>query len=203
MRFRRFSEEPMSQEEIDKLERESREMPPPSALFTRSQGGTVLTYVDSTYVIKRLNTVFGVGGWSSEITDEKLLYETEVDGKWKCSYKTTVTLFLSCGIEHSDIGVGHGTSKDRGKALEGAILEAPTDALKRAARKLGESFGLALYSELDRTQIFLEAIEAVKDLGSYDKIRATLTNLKPSFNDGQYMTLATALSSKKKELKLI
>lgn len=193
-------EKELTAEQRDLIEKETRVLPPPEALFVRQQGPITLTYLDSTHVIKRLNTIFGVAGWSHSVDDEKLLYETETDGKWKCSYKCTVTIYTSFGISHTDLGVGHGISKDRGKALEGAILEAPTDAMKRAARYFGESLGLALYSELDRTEIFLQSIAAVTDIAGFNKIRDTLSKLKASFNDSQYVVLAHSLAEKKKGL---
>lgn len=50
---------------------------PASAHKTKSIGGANLTYVDGEMVVSRLNEVLGVGGWSFEVKDIKVL-EDEV-----------------------------------------------------------------------------------------------------------------------------
>jgi len=49
-----------------------------------------------------------------------------------------------------DHGAGHGIDRDKGLALESAIKEACTDALKRCAKSYGNVLGLALYDREQR-----------------------------------------------------
>lgn len=193
----------LTPEQKEFISQECTKLPPHEALFTRQQAGITLTYLDSVHLIKQMNRIFGVEGWSHNISDEKLMFETEgADGKWRCAYKVTVCVNTDFGVYHEDIGLGSGVAKDRAQALKAAVLEAPTDALKRAVRFFGESLGLALYSEGDRTAIFVASIQAVTDAASLANIRETLGKFKTSFSDDQYIKLASVLADKKKELGL-
>ena len=129
----------------DKLDR--------SLVRSRSQAGRSLSYLEGHYVIRRLNTIFGPGGWSyrcmtREVYRERLEDETK-SGKvwrWHVSYSSTCVLTIGdCRIE--DVGHGHGIDKDCGLAIESAEKEAATDSLKRCAKSLGDSLGLALYDK--------------------------------------------------------
>lgn len=45
------------------------------------------------------------------------------------------------------VGVGNGKPENAGDVIESAVKEAETDALKRALRSFGNTFGLALYDK--------------------------------------------------------
>lgn len=145
-------------EEINQLLKELDAPIPRSAVSTREGGGgKKLNYLTGFYVIDRLNKTLGQGNWSYEIKDLRLVregtikrYDTEV---FSCNYVCSLTLYGAVGhtnFSFNDVGYGDGTDKvDPGKAHELAVKEAVTDALKRCARNLGMSLGLALY---DKTQ---------------------------------------------------
>lgn len=125
----------------------------------KAPNGKDLSYADQHYVQTRLNDVFGVTGWADSIIYNKCVAEEqeEINGKirWYVSYEAKVRIrVLSAGLGYSSMwhegtGNGHGFGARKGDAVESACKEAETDALKRAAKKFGPSFGLALY---DKTQ---------------------------------------------------
>lgn len=129
---------------------------PESAIETRSQAGVTLSYLTGWYVIDRLNQVFGHGNWSYDSTLTKV-WEGEVNGSYCVSYMAAIRLtvlfpskeaprYASGTVYYEDVGYGDGSNKSNpGKAHELAIKEAVTDGIKRCAKNLGMSFGLALY----------------------------------------------------------
>lgn len=131
---------------------------PKSAVSTRQGGGTkALSYLEGWFVIDRMNKIFGPDAWSYDVTELRCVHKGELDGKYgaifSASYSATVALFVQFpdGIQAkriTDVGFGNGTDKtDPGKPHELATKEAVTDALKRCAKSLGMSLGLALYDK--------------------------------------------------------
>lgn len=118
-------------------------------------GGKKLSYLAGHYVIDRMNKVFGHGNWSYD-SNVTLLHSGTVKG----NYGETHTVHYSARIllvvkypngeqaSYVDYGYGDGSDKNNvGKAHELAIKESITDGLKRCAKNLGMSMGLALYSK--------------------------------------------------------
>jgi hypothetical protein len=75
---------------------------------------------------------------------KEIAKEKDDKGRWCVSYETHVVLRAG-GVSKEDVGYGHGINRSLGKACESAGKESVTDGLKRAARTLGNSLGLALY----------------------------------------------------------
>jgi len=98
-------------------------------------------------VIRDLNTVFGHGNWSTELTREKEIMSTlNSEGCWNVGYLATVKLtLLSTGASHEDVGSGEATNENKLLAHDLAMKSAVTDAMKRSARHFGERLGNALY----------------------------------------------------------
>ena len=88
-----------------------------------------------------------IGGWSSQILNEKLIQsdKDERNGRWYVGYLATVRVTLLNGVSHEDVGSGEGINDSKIKAHEKALKSAITDAMKRAARHFGERLGNALY----------------------------------------------------------
>lgn len=107
-------------------------------------------YIEGWHAINELNRVFGFDGWSYEIALTRDAVEKGKDSKgneqWQAAYTCICTLTVA-GVTRQDVGFGSGFAKGIGDAIEGATKEAATDALKRAARTLGNIFGLALYDK--------------------------------------------------------
>lgn len=144
---------------------------PREAVSEREGGGrTKLSYLEGWYVIDRLNKVLGQGNWSYQTEEMRLVFSDEVNEKQVAHYVAKVTLEFSLpGQEQSqqrtyfsDYGYGDGSDKyNPGKAHELAVKEAVTDGLKRCAKNLGMSMGLALY---DKTQENVDDEESPKSV---------------------------------------
>lgn len=128
---------------------------PREAISTREAGnGRRLDYLSGYYVIDRLNKVLGPGNWAYE-ADSHLVHQGIVPSRsgdtHSVHYLSKVRLVVTIGgkpTEFRDYGYGDGTDKTNpGKAHELAVKESVTDGLKRCAKNLGMSFGLALYSK--------------------------------------------------------
>lgn len=134
---------------------------PTTAISTRKQGGASLSYLEGQYVIDVLNRIFGFGAWDHEIVEVKELYEEAVKTKggkdaWEVAYRATVRLRIRGEggqvCVHEDVGGDTTKLPSRGEAHENSIKGAVTDALKRAARCMGEQFGLSLYGDLSQVE---------------------------------------------------
>jgi len=117
-------------------------------------GGRKLSYLEGHYVIDRLNKVLGPGNWAYT-SDATLAHQGTIPGRsgetYSVHYITKVRLVVSIGdtsTEFTDYGYGDGSDRNNpGKAHELAIKESVTDGLKRCAKNLGMSMGLALYDK--------------------------------------------------------
>jgi DNA recombination protein Rad52 len=172
---------------------------PRSAVSSRQGGGGAsLSYLAGWYVIDRLNKVFGPLGWASQTTKLELVHSGEIDGKFgkTCSvhYIAQVRLVVKVGdvaTEHTCTGYGDGTDKQNiGKAHELAVKEAETDALKRAAKNLGMSMGLALY---DKDQ------ERVEDASTNNQPKVA----QPSAHKASPEAAPTSSTDRERNLKLV
>lgn len=139
-------------------------------------GGRSLSYLEGHYVINRLNEVLGQGNWEYDTEEMRLVYEGKITNNYgkqifTCHYVSKVRLAVfglndedvRYGRSFSDYGYGDGTDKSNpGKAHELAVKEAVTDAIKRCAKNLGMSMGLALYSK-DQENVTDEPVETNVD----------------------------------------
>lgn len=138
---------------------------PRDAVSSREQAGRSLSYLEGWYVIDRLNKVLGQGNWSYRITAMQCVFQGQVEQRsgpvHATSYLAQIELNVRVGsltnmtkVTFGEVGYGDGTDKTNpGKAHELGAKEAVTDGLKRAAKNLGMSMGLALY---DKTQEFVD-----------------------------------------------
>tara|TARA_R100001086_G_scaffold180400_8_gene100215 strand:- start:396 stop:1031 length:636 start_codon:yes stop_codon:yes gene_type:complete len=110
-------------------------------------------YVDGYHVICEANRIFGHGEWSYEITmmeqcSSRMAQDSKGGEQVRIGYRCTVRATV-CGATREGGAVGTGMAKPENEAdaHESAIKEAETDALKRALRSFGYTFGLALYDK--------------------------------------------------------
>jgi len=114
----------------------------PSRVAKRSGAGSrKLSYLESYDVIDHLNLIFGYDGWSDRVQEIAQVNEHV--------WRATVELIVEIGdrtVIHTDTGIGicKGASTEE---QEKAVKECVSDALKRAARKLGDQFGNCLYDK--------------------------------------------------------
>lgn len=105
-------------------------------------------YIEGWRVIDEANRIFGFDGWTRD-TVEMIETNRDLKGdKWHVGYRAKVRITAG-GIFRDGTGFGSGVSKQLGDAVESAVKEAETDAMKRALMTFGNPFGLALY---DKTQ---------------------------------------------------
>lgn len=103
-------------------------------------------YVDGHHVITEANRIFGFDGWSYDLDELRLTNSTTDGDKHRVGYLARVTVEIG-GVRRGDVGHGQGFGRSEGDAHDSAIKEATTDALKRALRTFGNTFGLALYDK--------------------------------------------------------
>jgi hypothetical protein len=103
--------------------------------------GKPAEYVSGHYVIDRLNKVFGHDGWTDT-------YEPPVVVQGDRPLVHVRGSLTAGGVTRWDTGVGV-AADGKVDSLETALKGAFTDCLKRNARKLGDSFGLALYEKVE------------------------------------------------------
>jgi DNA recombination protein Rad52 len=122
---------------------------PRDVISKRDAGnGRKLDYLETWYVIDRMNEVFGNMGWDSETVEMR-----EIPGQDKATYVAKVRITALVQVNEGNFlkvtkeGTGYGRDKSALNPHEMASKEAESDAFKRAAMKFGKSMGLALYSK--------------------------------------------------------
>ena len=139
------------------------------SIKTRDQAGRKLSYIEGWKAISEANRIFGFDGWNRETI---LLQETNRDlvdlkssrgdyQQWRIGYIAKVRITVGTVTrEGTGYGSGMGKPEALGDAVEGAIKEAETDAMKRALMTFGNPFGLALYDK-DQEEVEKEPSRAV------------------------------------------
>lgn len=146
----------MDSKTLEELKKQLDANIPDDAVSKRSQSGQSLSYLEGWYVIDRLNQVLGQGSWQYETEQLTKTHDTVFEKNGRSgravSYMATVRLTADIGertVSFSDVGAGKGIdySATGTDADESAAKEAVTDGLKRCAKNLGRSLGLALYDK--------------------------------------------------------
>lgn len=115
-------------------------------------------------VTAHLTRIFGFGGWDKDLLVDELVFEQErlrdgkPTGRWDVCYKATVRLTVKdehgnevCHFEDGSMGVAQ--NQTRGDAHDLARKSAISLSTKRAAKDLGDQFGLSLYNKGQMTAI--------------------------------------------------
>lgn len=138
----------------------------PKRVAKRQQAGRNLSYLEAWDVKAHLIRIFGFGGWSSEVLDADLVFESEKDGKWNVGYKVILALTIhgindedGCWATYTEAAIGSATLPQRGEAHDMAIKTAESDALKRAAINLGTQFGLSLYNDGSLNDVVIATLD--------------------------------------------
>jgi hypothetical protein len=114
-------------------------------------------------ITAHLNRVFGFGNWSKHVDNIELVFEREYakDGKTKYEvcYKALVTLIIRddrgeevCRYTDGSMGSSQGMP-NRADAHDLAYKSAISLSTKRAAKDMGDQFGLSLYNKGQMTGI--------------------------------------------------
>jgi DNA repair and recombination protein RAD52 len=145
---------------------------------TRKQAGTELSYIEGWWAIAEANRIFGFDGWHRETIELREIRPPELvkthGGKevhavgYMAKVRVTVGDPMS-GVVREGTGFGSGKMGDLGDAIESAIKEAETDAMKRALMTFGNPFGLALYDKERQDVTTVSSAEMKRHLGVMDQ----------------------------------
>lgn len=146
-----------------------------------------MEYIEGWFAEEEANRIFDFE-WSCEIIELKQNCEptTNRNDNFVVSFRCIVRVTAG-GVIHDGAGFGSGIAKDIHTAYEGAIKEAETDAEKRALKKFGYPFGLALYDK-SRANVGVELTEEEK------KAAAVRDNIKKNITALQSLTTPEAVS---------
>jgi DNA repair and recombination protein RAD52 len=144
---------------------------------TRSQAGQTLSYLEGYTAIEHANDIFGFGMWSGEVVSLTQTEAGTVEKNGKTQYRASYICVYRAQVKSplgddqvvfSDVGYGSGTSySSLGDAIESAVKEAVTDAMKRTLRNFGNQFGLALY---DKDQKNVERLPDIAQVNAAYKL---------------------------------
>ncbi|WP_373002016.1 Rad52/Rad22 family DNA repair protein [Sulfurimonas sp.] len=126
-----------------------------SRIKTIDKAGMSFKYLETYDVINVANTIFNYM-WDYTITRlEEVARETNQNSNHVITYSAIVKVKIYDAqrnfIEREDTGVGTGTAKTIGDAIDNASKSAVSDALKRTLRSAGGQFGNNLYSKTPNT----------------------------------------------------
>jgi len=157
----------------------------PKHVTQRTQSGRTLDYIEGWQAISEANRIFGFDGWDRETVELIEVRRDQVKDKygkdqWRVGYMAKVRVSVS-GVKREGTGFGSGAMGDLGEAIESAIKEAETDAMKRALMTFGNPFGLALYDKSKANVGFDEPANApakssasLKKEGAWEALKAEL-----------------------------
>ena len=124
----------------------------PSRVKSREKAGMTFKYLETYDVINIANRIFNYN-WEYHIKDlEQVASETNSNGNHVITYLAVVTVKIwdmhhKHFIEREDTGVGIGTAKSIGDAIDVASKSSVSDSLKRSLRTMGSQFGNNLYAK--------------------------------------------------------
>lgn len=126
-----------------------------SRVKTIDKAGMSFKYLETYDVINVANTIFNYM-WDYTITRlEEVARETNQNGNHVITFSAIVKVKIYDAqrnfIEREDTGVGTGTARTIGDAIDNASKSAVSDSLKRSLRSLGGQFGNDLYSKTPNT----------------------------------------------------
>jgi len=122
-----------------------------SRIKTIDKAGMSFKYLETYDIINVANTIFNYM-WDYTITRlEEVARETNQNGNHVITFSAIVKVKIYDNqrnfIEREDTGVGTGTARTIGDAIDNASKSAVSDSLKRSLRSLGGQFGNDLYSK--------------------------------------------------------
>ena len=164
-------------------------------------GGNVYKYIEGENAIHNANRLFTFFGWDRDVENTQVLFEV-IDKQWHAIYTAKCTITVRVGDEVvSRVGHGFGDGKNYkpSGAIELAIKEAETDAMKRALVTFGNQFGLELYDKSIRKQIDNEKREEEGLKKKAAKLDSIISELTEKLKDVVTQPDLDALRKKQKE----
>lgn len=134
------------------LEQINQRVDPSKIKQVPGSGGKMFDHLEWHYVARRLNEVFGPDGWS---WDGDLTITTLTQSLYAVFHgKLTIGDAVKSGIGTAVADLG------RKHEIDNVAKSAESDAIKRAASKLGDSFGLSLYEKDDEIRQSYPTVES-------------------------------------------
>ena len=144
-----------------------------SRVKTIDKAGLSFKYLETYDVINVANTIFNYM-WDYTISRlEEVARETNQNGNHVITYSAIVKVKLYDSqrnfIEREDTGVGTGTARTVGDAIDNASKSAVSDSLKRSLRSFGGQFGNDLYSKTPTTNYNQQQPQQIAQQQSYQQ----------------------------------
>lgn len=174
-------------------------------------------YIEGWRVIDEANRIFGFDGWTRETVEmvEVCRLETKIgrnqDDGWMVGYRAKVRVDVG-GVIREGSAVGNGEARKLYDAVESAVKEAETDAMKRALMTFGNPFGLALYDKShSNVQTFPEAIPdsvrtallAIGQIETKLMLKKWWTENGAAIPDSHAKMVADAIDDRAKQIELM
>lgn len=124
----------------------------PSRVKSREKAGMSFSYLSTDDVINVANRIFNYA-WEYHVKQlSQVASETNSNGNHVITYSAIVTVKIWDAqhkhfIEREDTGVGTGTARTLGDAIDVASKSSVSDSLKRSLRSMGNQFGNSLYDK--------------------------------------------------------
>lgn len=145
------------------------DLDPARVSVLKQKGG--MSYVEAHDVKSMLTRVFGFGGFSSELTESRIISIKPKDESGKqflavCLATCKVTIHGVNGFAdaiYTESSISSQTGNNEGDTAEFALKTAASDAFKRAAVFLGTQFGSSLYADgatADQVKVLFEPVQA-------------------------------------------
>ncbi len=135
---------------------------------TIDKAGMSFKYLETYDIINEANRIFNYN-WNYTITRlAEVARETNQNGNNVVTFSAIVKVRIydsqrNC-IEREDTGVGIGTAKNIGDAIENSSKSAVSDSLKRCFRTMGEMFGNNLYAKQTYSQPPLQQNQSANNM---------------------------------------
>jgi DNA repair and recombination protein RAD52 len=144
-----------------------------SRVKTIEKAGMSFKYLETYDIINVANTIFNYM-WDYTITRlEEVARETNQNGNHVITYSAIVKVKIYDAqrnfIEREDTGVGTGTARTVGDAIDNASKSAVSDSLKRSLRSFGGQFGNDLYSKTPTTNYSQQQPQQITQQQSYQQ----------------------------------
>jgi recombination DNA repair RAD52 pathway protein len=188
-----------------------------------SKDGKGFAHVEAWDIRRKMNQIFGIGSWSSDVNQMQLVSEREVTGRdgkprWNVIYRAQCVLrigeMFGDTASYTEWAAGDATNPTLADAHDQAIKTAESQAFKRCAINLGDQFGLSLYmngstqavvgemigqehADSDKVMGLLEMFSGVGDPDGLAEVAQKIPSLELSTADKELLRSAYAAAKKR------
>lgn len=141
-------------------------------------------------ITAHLNRMFGFGGWDKDVKNVELLFEEPGTkaGQWNIAYKALVRLTIKDPDGHEvchyeDGSIGEAQNQKRGAGHDLAYKSAISLSTKRAAKDMGDQFGLSLYNKGQMSAIVGGTLVGLPETEADEDVQANVEQVVALGND--------------------